>query len=201
MPALQIAEQVNHLGAHRYVERAHRLIERQELRLQRQRTGNVDALPLTAAELMRVAVQYIRIQADLLHQLHHACARLIPRVSPMDGKRLTHDGADAHRRIQCCKGILKDHLHPSPQRPQPRLRGRQHIYTVEVNLAGGWLDEPQQHPCHCAFAGARFADKPQRLPAPNRERNIAHHLARSIALREPFGHHQRRHQASGGCSF
>jgi len=55
--ALQTAQQVDNLRAHAHVERGHRLIENQQPRPERKRASNVDALPLPAAEFMRMARQ------------------------------------------------------------------------------------------------------------------------------------------------
>ena len=53
---LQAREQVERLGADRYVQRRHRLVEHQDLRPQHERAGDGDALALAAGEHVRVAV-------------------------------------------------------------------------------------------------------------------------------------------------
>ena len=54
---LQIAQQVDHLRSDRDIESADRFIEHEELRLQSESTRNVDALSLSPAESVRVAVE------------------------------------------------------------------------------------------------------------------------------------------------
>ena len=52
---LQFHQQIHDLRLHRDVERRHRLVGDDERRVQRQRAGQPDALPLSAAELVGVA--------------------------------------------------------------------------------------------------------------------------------------------------
>ena len=66
--ALQVGQQVEHLGLHRDVERRDRLVADDEAGLDRQRPRDPDALPLAAGELVRVAARVAGIEADLLEQ-------------------------------------------------------------------------------------------------------------------------------------
>ena len=52
---LQVHQQVDHLRLHRDVERRHRLVADDQLRLQRQRAGDAEALALAAGEFVRIA--------------------------------------------------------------------------------------------------------------------------------------------------
>ena len=54
-PRLQIHQQIDHLGLHRDVQRRDRLVGDDERRIERERAREADALPLAAAELVRVA--------------------------------------------------------------------------------------------------------------------------------------------------
>ena len=67
--ALQVAQQVQDLRLDRHVERGDRLVGDDHLRLQGERAGDADALPLAAGELVRVAVVVLGVQADGVHQL------------------------------------------------------------------------------------------------------------------------------------
>ena len=67
-PALQRAQQVQDLRLHRDVERAGRLVADDQLRVDRQRACDGDALPLTARELVRVAPERLGRQPDLGEQ-------------------------------------------------------------------------------------------------------------------------------------
>src|SRR5207248_135824 len=65
----QIREQIQDLGLDRHVEGAHGFVENQELRLDREGARDADPLPLSAAELVRVAVDDVRRESDELQQL------------------------------------------------------------------------------------------------------------------------------------
>ena len=67
--ALQLLEQVEHLGLHRHVERGRGLVGDQQVGLEREGAGDADALALTAGELVRVAVPEAALQVDAVEQL------------------------------------------------------------------------------------------------------------------------------------
>ncbi|MNZ91384.1 hypothetical protein D3C78_1103670 [compost metagenome] len=66
--AAKLVQKRNNLRLNRNVERRDRLVADDELRLQRQRTGNGNPLPLAAGELMRIAAHMFRRKADLMQQ-------------------------------------------------------------------------------------------------------------------------------------
>ena len=61
--ALELLEQVQDLRLDRHVERGHRLVADDEVRLEDERPGDADALPLAARELVRVAPRVVRLRA------------------------------------------------------------------------------------------------------------------------------------------
>ena len=65
---LQIHQQVDDLRLHRNVERRHRLVADDQLRVERQRAGDADALALPAGEFVRIAVERLGPQPDLAEQ-------------------------------------------------------------------------------------------------------------------------------------
>ena len=66
--ALQLAQQVQDLRLHRHIECRGRLVADDQLRRYRQRARDRDALALAARELMRIALQRIAPQADLVDE-------------------------------------------------------------------------------------------------------------------------------------
>ena len=66
---LEVVEQVQDLALDRHVEGRHRLVADDEVRVDRQRPGDADALALAAAELVRVAVDVALVEAHLAEQL------------------------------------------------------------------------------------------------------------------------------------
>ena len=88
---LQIHQQVDDLRLHRHVERRHRLVEDQERRVQRERARQADALALAAAELVRIAIEVRRVQADEAEQLGDARRARGAVAEPVDDERLLDD--------------------------------------------------------------------------------------------------------------
>ena len=71
---LQVLEQVDHLRLDRHVERRDRLVAHDQLRLDRERARDADALALPAGEFVRIAAHVIGLQADGLEQFDDAVA-------------------------------------------------------------------------------------------------------------------------------
>ena len=88
---LQVHQQVDDLRLHRHVERRHRFVEDDERRVERERARQPDALPLAAAELVRVPLEMRRVEADQPEELRHARLALRARAEPVDDERLLDD--------------------------------------------------------------------------------------------------------------
>ena len=74
--ALELEELVLQPAAHDRVDRAERLVHQQHRWVGGQRTGDPDALALSAGELVRVAVRELAgVEADEVHQLLGTFAR------------------------------------------------------------------------------------------------------------------------------
>ncbi|CAM5594698.1 hypothetical protein SGLAM104S_00239 [Streptomyces glaucescens] len=86
----QPAQQVENPGPHRHIQRGHRLVEQQQLRLDGQRAGEGDPLPLPAGEAVRVGGRVPGPQAHQAQHLRH------PRGHP--GPPATAAPAAARRR-------------------------------------------------------------------------------------------------------
>ena len=86
--ALQRLQQVHDLRADRHVERGDRLVEDDQLRVQRERTRDADALPLAARELVREPVRVLRRQADRAQQLVHPLLARVAAVPAVNPQRL-----------------------------------------------------------------------------------------------------------------
>ena len=79
---LQLEQQVHDLGLDGDVERAHGLVEHHELRLDGERARNADALALTARELVGIAVEEGRTEADRAQKLDDTGAAGIAPLLP-----------------------------------------------------------------------------------------------------------------------
>src|SRR5690606_17701246 len=94
-PFAQVLEQVDDLRLDRDVERRDRLVADDELRLERERARDADALPLPARHLVRIAIGEARVEAAEREQLGHA--RRAPPLVGLDAvhlDRLADDLAD-----------------------------------------------------------------------------------------------------------
>ena len=69
-------------------------------------------------ELVRVAIEEVRVEADDVEQLGHPLASLGLRPDVVDAERLADDAPDRHPRVQARVGVLEDHLHPAPHLPE-----------------------------------------------------------------------------------
>ena len=121
--ALQRAEQVDHLRAHRHVERGDRLVANEKLRLQRQRARNDDALTLPTGEFVREAVERVGVEPDARGEPHGLGAAVGARPAG-DGERQRDGGTDALARIERGECVLEHHLQLVPVRPQRALTQR-----------------------------------------------------------------------------
>ena len=169
---LQLLEQVDDLRLDRDVERGDGLVGDDEVRVDRDRAGEADALALSAGELVRVTARRVGGQADDLEQVADLRARLAPAREAVGPQRLADDAADAVARVERRERILEDHLHPPAQRPQLVLAELGDVLAVEEDPAarsacrGGGSRAPDRR-----FAAAGLADEPERLAAVDRQRD------------------------------
>ena len=68
---LEVLQKVQDLGLDRNIQRADRFIADDEARLDCKRTGDADALTLTAGELVRVAVDEIWLKTGVVHDFQN----------------------------------------------------------------------------------------------------------------------------------
>jgi hypothetical protein len=140
-PVLQFLQQVDHLGLDRYVQRGDRLVGDDQVRFQRNRAGDANALPLAAGELVRVPPRCRRWQSDQVEELGNG-----PRSPHLDAVRppgFCEHRLDALSGIQACHRILEDHLHPAPHPTQVLTFQRVHVDAVEADRSSCRLDQPE----------------------------------------------------------
>src|SRR6266571_3065550 len=68
--------------------------------------------------------------------------------------------------------LLKDELHPSPKPAQLVLLERGDVSPVELDSAGGWLDQAEEAAADGRLPGTAFADEAERLAPSDREGDI-----------------------------
>ena len=175
--ALQVAQQANDLRLHRNVERGNRLVAHHELRLQAQRPGDADALPLAARELVRIAVQVVAAHAHRFHQ------RLYPLLAVrelVDQQVLAHHLAHRHARVQRRERILEDHLHPAPHLEHALARQCQQVRHRSVHAVAhgaiGGAFQANERASQGALAAAALAHQAERLAPANGQVDAVHRL-------------------------
>src|SRR5581483_10279076 len=105
------ADQLEDPGLHRDIERARRLVEDEDARLDRQRTSDRHALPLSTRELVGIPASVLGLQPHLLQQPYHPSRRVRAIGDSVDAQALSYRAPDPDSRIQRGIRILEDDLH------------------------------------------------------------------------------------------
>ena len=107
---LQLGEHVDDLRLDRHVQRGDRLVADDEVRVDRERAGDADALALAAGKFVGVAGGMLGVEADIAHELENALLPFLPAgVELMHVQRLADDVGDGHAGVEGGIGILEDH--------------------------------------------------------------------------------------------
>jgi hypothetical protein len=106
-----------------------------ELRLERQRARDPDALTLTARELVRVAMHVLGKEPDACEQLRHAVLELGALRAAVHDERFANDRLHVEARVQAGVRILEDDLHALPKRAQLFPLHAEHVPALERDRA------------------------------------------------------------------
>ena len=174
MLALQVDQQVDHLGLNRHVKCRYRLVAHDQAWPERQSARDADALALAAGELVRVVLHLIRPKPDLLEQFGDPVALFASCRQTMDAEWLPHDVARRHPGIEGSERVLEHDLHRSSMRAQVRLAEMGDIQPIKADAAAGRLDEAQDAARHRRFAAAGLADEAEGFSDANREADAIH---------------------------
>src|SRR5690349_20948535 len=104
--ALQILEQIDDLGLDRDIERRHRLVQDHDVRTERERACDRDALALSSGKLWWAAVCLFSRKADRDEQFSDP----LWIVAAVNAKRLRNHLMHGHSWIERCIRILEHHL-------------------------------------------------------------------------------------------
>jgi hypothetical protein len=169
---LEVVEQVQHLSLDGLVERGDGLVEDDRLRREGERPGDVDALPLAAGQLVRVAAaEALRLEPDLGEELvGERHGRRAPQAvhHRSEGDRLLH----GQTRIERREAVLEHHLHGSAQLSEPDLGAD--AAALEPDLAVIGLDQVNEQARRRRFAAAALADYAERLAGEDIEGDPVH---------------------------
>src|SRR6056297_4005798 len=108
---LQVLQQVHDLCLNGHVQGGNRLVTDHKARVQRQGTGDIDALALATGELVGKALGMHRLQAYQLQQLIYSVFYLFRFHFSVYHHGLGDNITDAMARVQGRIGVLKDDLH------------------------------------------------------------------------------------------
>ena len=187
--ACRSIEQVDHLRLHRDVERRDRLVADDQLRPQRERARDAEALALAAGELVRVLDHLVRRAGPPCRTAPRrargpsaAASRLVV------AERLGDDVGRAHARIERRVRVLEDHLQLAPERAHRRAaeRDRCAARATRSSPAVGSSSRRMVLPA-VDLPQPRLADEAERLALGDREADAVDgvHLAGSRARTRP----------------
>src|SRR3954453_12105477 len=180
--ALEVGEEVEDLGLDRDVERRHRLVADDQLRLERERPRDADALPLAARELVGEAAVVLRVQAHAREELAHLRLRVL--LGLVDREGLADDLPDGLARVQRRVRILEDHLHLTAQRTEVALRQVRDVAAVEDDLPGRRLEQAHDQPRRRRLPPPGLADDAEGLPLVDVERHVLDRVHDRVRARE-----------------
>ena len=103
--------------------------------MESQRASQADSLTLTSAELVRIAVEVRRVEADEVKELGDPIAPRPAVTQAVDDERLLDDLSRAHARVEGRIRILKDDLHVAPRLTQAPAGKGQHVLAPDSNFA------------------------------------------------------------------
>jgi hypothetical protein len=124
---LQVLQQVQYLCLDRNVERRHGFVTDNQVRLQRQRAGDTDTLPLPTRETVRVTIQKTWVETHQAHQLGRHFALIVHVAELVHHQRFAQNIEHRHARIECAIGVLKYKLHLAAKFEQRGIVERAHI--------------------------------------------------------------------------
>jgi len=144
--ALQVHEQVEDLALDGDVERRDGLVADDEVGLERERTGDSDALLLATRERGRPSVAQRRIDADSGQQRVCPAAPLGGIMQAVDGPGLGDDVVRTEARVKGSSRVLIDELDVATHASQLFAAQGEEIHAAEHGRPGVRIDETEQQP-------------------------------------------------------
>ena len=132
---LEVFQEVEDLGADGDVERGHRLVADDHPGIHGQRARDRNPLPLTARELVRVAVGERPRQPDPIEE-DASLSDLVRAAYPGDTEGLADRVADGQPGVERIVWILEHHLHVAAKRLQSAAADVCHVGFTDADVAG-----------------------------------------------------------------
>src|SRR6516225_6080399 len=108
---------------------------------------------------MRVPVDGLPGQPDVIEHFLYPALSLRPRTDALRRKRLTQDGAGPHPGIQRRVRVLEHELDLPPLPPVSAALDLRQVLAFEGDRSAGWLLQPDDHPADRRLAAAGLADQ------------------------------------------
>jgi hypothetical protein len=171
-PVLQVGEQLEDGGLDGDVQRAGRLVGDQQRRVQRQRAGQGDALPLAAGQLARPPIGVRRRQLHRVQQVAHLDVPFGAGADPMHVERFPDALGDGEPGIQGGLGVLVHEGQAATQLAPLGTGGDGHVVPREPHPALGQRHQPGGEPAEGGLARAGLADQAEHLAGGDREGHV-----------------------------
>src|SRR5262249_10163565 len=147
-----------------------------------------DALPLTARELVRIALSVLWRETDETEELRDALAPA-SLGEPVQRKRLREHLPDGHARIERAVRVLENDLQGAALRAQRLVIEREQVVAVEADASCGGLDQPQHEAAGRRLAATRFSDQREGLAGGEVEVDAVDRAHRAVRAAEESGTH------------
>ena len=175
-PVLQVDEEVDDLALDRDVQRGDAFVGDDQLRFDRQRPRDPDALALAAAERLRLAAAKRGVEPDQRQEFVDTSGDLILRHLPVDAQHFGDRLAGGQPRVERVQRVLEHHRGLAAQAGEILALAGADARAVEDDMAGGDGFEPEQRPPERRLARSAFADEPHRLAGAHGERDAVQGL-------------------------
>ena len=171
---LQREEQRQDLSAHGRVQRRDRFVGDQHLRVESQSTGDDDALPLPARELLRNRLEIVLGRSELGGFERTDDPLILAILDPLHLQALDHGFIHAALGIERPGRVLQNHLHLPPESPQLLRLPRQRFAGERQLRTRFHLLQSEQRPCQSRLPRTGLADDGEDLRLPQLQIHPAH---------------------------
>ncbi|KAF9119809.1 hypothetical protein BGX30_003610 [Mortierella sp. GBA39] len=173
---LQVLQQIDDLGLNRYVQRRYGFVGENEPRVQGDRAGDADPLPLPAGELVRIPLRPRWVESHQFQQLADAAADVSGGALPLTVhfKRLGDAVADLPARIQRSVRILEDRLHMLAGGAQFTSSQVRQVLAVKKNRPCRGTLHLEQDPAQRRLTAAGLADQAESFTLADRKADVVH---------------------------
>src|ERR1700722_7051114 len=169
--ALQLRQQIDNLRSDADIQRRNEFVRDNELGAQGQGAGDSDALPLSAAELVRKPGQDGRVEADGSKQFGKPGAARGQSHFLVDDQRFADDVFHIHSWIERTEGVLEDDLHIAAKAAHFTVSRGSQVAAFETYAAGTRFYQAQHKTTQGALSRSRFADQAESLAGVDVERH------------------------------